>query len=273
MVDTSLSRDHVLAEIDGALGTITLNRPQRHNALDLALATDLLDVLHGVLARPTVRCVLLRAAGTSFGVGGDIAAFVDEAQAVLTARRLLALLHGVVRVVRQADRPVVCAVQGAAAGGSLGLALACDVGVWAADARLVPAYAKLGASPDCGLSWTLSRALGPQRALEWLLDGSSLSATQAQALGLVRHVVEPDALQAQARGVAERLSELSAVAVVRTKQLIARASRSTLDEQLDGELQSFIGCVATEPFRSSVQALAVASKRGPCGGEVHPVSA
>jgi 2-(1,2-epoxy-1,2-dihydrophenyl)acetyl-CoA isomerase len=263
----------VVAEVDGAIGTITLNRPQQRNALDITLASELLDVVQSLLGRQSVRCVLLQAAGESFGVGGDIRLLADETQAVPAVRRLLTILHEVVRVIRQSDRPVVCAVQGAVAGGSLSLALACDVGVWASNAKLVPAYAKLGASPDCGLSWTLARALGPHRALEWLLDGSALSATQAQALGLLRHVVEPAVLQAQSRAMAERLSALSPAAVAHSKRLVAQAPRSTLDEQLDAELQSFLQCVATEPFRANVHAMAAALEQSRNGVDASLVSA
>src|SRR5258706_7961146 len=102
----------VLAEVDGAIGTITLNRPQQRNALGIALASELLDALQSVLGRHTVRCVLLQAAGESFGVGGDIGLLADETQAVPAARHLLTILHEVVRVIRQSDLPVVCAVQG-----------------------------------------------------------------------------------------------------------------------------------------------------------------
>lgn len=268
MLDTTLSRGHVLSEINGAVGTVTLHRPQQHNALDVTLASDLLEVLQGVLSRPTVRCVLLQAAGKSFGVGGDIGVLADEAQAPTAIRQLLELLNTVIRVIRRADRPVVCAVQGVAAGGSLSLALACDAGVWASNATLAPAYAKLGASPDCGLSWTLTRSLGPQRALEWLLDGSTLSAMQAQALGLVRHVVEPEALHTRAREMAERLSRLAPCAVGHTKRLVSLASNRALDEQLDDELDSFLECATTAPFRSSVRTLAAALKRGRDNTEV-----
>jgi 2-(1,2-epoxy-1,2-dihydrophenyl)acetyl-CoA isomerase len=263
----------VVAEVDGAIGTITLNRPQQRNALDITLASELLDVVQSLLGRQSVRCVLLQAAGESFGVGGDIRLLADETQAVPAVRHLLTILHEVVRVIRQSDRPVVCAVQGAVAGGSLSLALACDVGVWASNAKLVPAYAKLGASPDCGLSWTLARALGPQRALEWLLDGSALTATQAQALGLLRHIVEPDMLQAHSRAMAERMSALSTDAVAHSKRLIAQSLRSTFDEQLDSELASFLQCVVTEPFRVNVHALAAALKQSRNGMDSAPVSA
>lgn len=259
--DLAFPQDPVLTENDGPVGIITLNCPERSNALDEKLATYLLEALRRVLAHPEIRCVLLKANGKFFGVGGDLETFTDEAQALAKARRLLALLHAVVRTIREAERVVISAVQGTAAGGSLSLALACDLSVWASNAKLVPAYASLGATPDCGLTWTLARVMGSQRALDWLLDGRAMTAIQAHSIGLVQHVVEADALYPRALAIAHHVADLSPRAVAGTKRLLEKAGGTTLAEQLDAEKKAFESCVESQEFREKVRAFVAGTRR------------
>lgn len=253
---TVASAPLVLLDIEQPMATLTLNRPARHNALDQCLADTLLAVLRELEGQPDVRCVLLRAAGRSFGVGGDLATFTGGPPGAERGRQLLDTLHAAVRVIARSDKLYVCAAQGAVAGGSLGLALSCDYWLWADDARLTPAYAKLAATPDCGLTWTLARALGPRRALQWLLDGTTWSASRAMVEGLGYGVALQGSLDAAARDLAERLAQLSPHAVRGTKRLMAGAGTRDLEAQLDQEASEFLACSVTEPFREQVDAFA-----------------
>lgn len=243
--------------LDDGVAVLTLARAAQANALDPALAEALLAGFMALGAQPQVRAVLLQADGPRFGVGGDLAGFdvPNPAASAEAARQVLRPLHALMQALRDSPLPVVCAVRGVAAGGSLALALACDLGVWADDCRLVPAYAALGATPDCGLTWTLARALGPQRALQWLLDGSALTGAQARDLGLL-HQVLPDAQVAEAAlALARRLAALPPQAVAATKQLVHRAPLQAWPEQLAQEYQSFVACAQSEAFGRRVRAL------------------
>lgn len=251
----------VLMAIEEGVATLTLNRPGQHNALDQSMADALLEVLLDVEARGSVRCVLLRAAGRSFGVGGDLSTFADPSLLELRAGRLIGTLNAVVRLISRSDKLFVCAAQGAVAGGSLGVALCCDYWLWGDDAKLTPAYALLGSTPDCGLSWALVRALGPRRALQWLLDGTTWSAPRAMVEGLGYGVALAGSLDAAAHDLAVRLSRVSRHAVRGTKRLIEDAQGNDLDAQLEREMGEFISCTRFEDFRREVEAFAGGGRR------------
>lgn len=249
--------DAVRLTCEHGVAVLTLARRDRANALDPTLAEALLAQFMALGAQPGVKAVLLQADGPRFGVGGDLACFdgASPAEALDAARQVLRPLHALMQAVRESPLPVVCAVRGVAAGGSLALALACDIGIWAEDCRLVPAYAAIGATPDCGLTWTLTQALGPQRALQWLLDGSTLTAAQARDRGLLHHVL-PDAQVADAAlAMARRVAGLSPQAVAATKRLVHRATLQAWQDQLALEFQAFAVSAQTVEFGQRVRAL------------------
>lgn len=247
----------VRLSVEDGIATLTLSRPDRANALDPALADALFQAFLELGGQPQIRAVLLQADGPRFGVGGDLACFdtPTPAETAAAARAILRPLHALMQAMRESPLPVVCAVRGVAAGGSLALALACDISVWAEGCRLVPAYAALGATPDCGLTWTLTQAIGPQRALQWLLDGTTLSAEQARSIGLVQHVVHDDQVRGVARAFAERVAALSPQAVARTKRLVHQAQLQPWPAQLAAEYEAFTACAQGEEFAARVRAL------------------
>ena len=244
----------VLLDIDEGVATLTLNRPAQHNALNQVLAEALLAALEELDHRDGVRCVLLRAAGRSFGVGGDLSTFADASLSDDRARRLLTTLSAAVLRIHRSDKLFVSAAQGAVAGGSLSLALCCDYWLWGHDATLTPAYSRLAATPDCGLTWTLSRALGPQRALQWLLDGTAWSANRAMVEGLGYGVAPAGSLDAAARELAERVARVSPQAVRGTKRLLDGVQARDLAAQLEHETTEFLACAGSDEFRQRVEA-------------------
>lgn len=256
-----LSPATVRTEVADGVGSLVMARAARSNALDAPTAEALDAAFERLAHDPSVRCVLLRAEGRRFGVGGDLDAFDVSSPETSTAsvERLLQPLHRLMRRLRSCPLPVVAAVGGVAAGGSLSLALACDVGVWAAGTRLVPAYAALGCPPDCGLTWTLARALGPQRAIEWLLDGSAMTAEEARDAGLLRHVVPPEELLPRAFEMARQLATLAPTAVFATKRLVHDATARSWAVQLDAEQDAFTAAAATPAFLARVRAARSAS--------------
>ncbi len=245
----------VLVAIDGAIARVTLNRPDRLNALDHDLASELADTFDRLAGDPNVRVVTLMGAGRAFMAGGDITVFKSAGeQAPEVIGRLIGLFHRTIRRIRGLDAVVVAGVHGAVAGGGVGLALACDFVVAAEDALFVPAYTKLGTNPDGGTTWTVTRRLGAQRALEWLMLGDTLDARTAERMGLVNRVVASAELDREVDALARRIAAGPATAQATLKHLVEQALYTPLDAQLDAERAGFIKAAGTADFREGVAA-------------------
>lgn len=205
--------------VDG-IAHIELNRPEAANGIDMALATGLREAVETARDDEAVRVVLLTGAGKRFCGGGDIAGFVDEEDPDYL-QRLAEEAGAAVIALEDLAKPVVVAVQGAVAGGGLGLMLGGDLIVAQEGTKFVFAYPAIGLTPDCGVSYLLPRAIGQQRALAFALSGRPMSADDALAQGLVAEVVE-DA-QARAREIAETLAKGASGAFGDSRRLL-RAS-------------------------------------------------
>jgi 2-(1,2-epoxy-1,2-dihydrophenyl)acetyl-CoA isomerase len=241
----------VEARRDGAVLTITLNRPDVLNALNTAmhraLAASLREARDG-----GVRAVVITGAGRGFCVGQDLTEFREAAGDI--GSRLRDNYHPNVRAIRALEKPVIAAVNGAAAGAGMSLACACDLRIAADSASFVPAFINIGLIPDSGGSYFVTRILGPARAFEWLASGKRLTAVEAHAWGLVSEVVELDALAARAAELAAQLAELPTRGVGMTKRLLDHAVTASLEEQLEREAQLQAAATQTEDFKEGVAA-------------------
>lgn len=236
---------------DGGVFTITLNRPDKLNALDRAMH-DALAAALGEARDPEVRAVVLTGAGRGFCVGQDLGEF-REAPGDIGAR-LRGNYHPNILAIRRLEKPVLAAVNGPAAGAGLSFACACDLRIAADSATFVPAFISIGLIPDSGGTYFVSRVLGPARAFEWLTSGRTLTAAEAQAWGLVSEVVEADALAGRAAELAGKLAAGPTRGIGMTKRLIDQAAGSTLEEQLEREAQLQTAATRTEDFRAGVDA-------------------
>jgi 2-(1,2-epoxy-1,2-dihydrophenyl)acetyl-CoA isomerase len=241
----------VETQIDGGVMTITLNRPDVLNAFDDAMQQGFRAALKDARG-PEVRAVVLTGAGRGFCVGQDLNAFKDEAGDI--GARLRGTFNPNVLALRGLEKPVIAAVNGAAAGAGLALACACDVRLAAASATFVPAFINVGLVPDTGASYFVGRLLGYARAFEWLCSGRRLSAADAHAWGLVAEIVEDGRLAARAQDVASTFAGLPTRAIAMTKRLLERAPTSTLGEQLELEAQLQAAAAASEDFSEGVAA-------------------
>jgi 2-(1,2-epoxy-1,2-dihydrophenyl)acetyl-CoA isomerase len=236
---------------DGAVLTLTLNRPDVLNAFNRdmhrALAAGLKDARDG-----GVRAVVITGAGRGFCVGQDLTEFREAPGDI--GSRLRDNYHPNIRAIRALEKPVIAAVNGAAAGAGMSLACACDLRIAADSATFVPAFINIGLIPDSGGSYFVTRILGPARAFEWLASGKRLTAAEAHAWGLVSEVVETDALQARAAGLAAQLADLPTRGVGMTKRLLDHAVTATLEEQLEREAQLQTAATKTEDFKEGVAA-------------------
>src|SRR6478609_10739657 len=195
---------------EGAVLTITLNRPDVLNALNSAAHKALGAALKEARAND-VRAVVLTGAGRGFCVGQDLTEFRDDAGDI--GSRLRGNYHPNIKAIRALEKPVIAAVNGAAAGAGMSFACACDIRIAADSAVFVPAFVNIGLVPDSGGTFFVTRLLGYARAFEWLCSGRRLSAAEAHAWGLVSEVVEADSLSTRAAEVAAELAALPTQAI------------------------------------------------------------
>jgi len=243
---------------EDAVLTITLNRPDVLNAFNSEMHRALAGALKEARAAD-VRAVVLTGAGRGFCVGQDLTEF-REAPGDIGAR-LRESYHPNVLAIRALEKPVIAAVNGAAAGAGLSIASVCDLRIAADSATFVPAFINIGLVPDSGGSYFVSRILGPARAFEWLASGRKLTAAEAHAWGLVSEVVEADALAVRAAEIAAQFAALPTRGIGMTKRLIDHAVTSSLEDQLEREAQLQAAATQTDDFKEGVAAFL--EKRSP----------
>lgn len=247
--------------ICGAVAHLRLVRTAAGNAIDPAWVASLDGAVTACTAAPGVRAVLISAAGTSFSVGGDLRHFRSTLHRLPEELgEMISGYHATLDRLAALPVPVVCAVQGAAAGGALGLLWCADVVLAADDAKLATGYAALGLSGDGGSSWFLPRLVGLRRARELILENRTLSAAEALEWGLVSRVVPPDRLDAEAKEVAARLAAGPTVAYAEMRRLLARSLGVGLGDQLDAERSAIVRCGATA---DAVEGIAAFTERRP----------
>jgi 2-(1,2-epoxy-1,2-dihydrophenyl)acetyl-CoA isomerase len=248
---------------DGAVATVTLDRPDQRNALDERLKSALLEAVTEVATDEDVRAVVLAAEGSAFCVGQDL----GEHAAALASRGPAAAFATVsehyapiVEALATMPKPVVAAVAGTCVGAGLGLALACDLRVFAEDATLGTAFTGIGLTCDSGLSATLTRAVGESRARELVLLARTFRPAEAVAWGISGQVVPRADVAATAAQVAADLAAGPTVAYAQSKLLIAGATQRGLAETLRAEADAQLACGATEDHRGAVEAFMAKSK-------------
>src|SRR5580765_6131046 len=258
---------------DEGVLTITLNRPDVLNALNREVHQGIFDALERAKGDDSVRAVVITGAGRGFCVGQDLQEFSGGAGDV--AQNLRDNYHRNVLAIRELEKPVIAAVNGAAAGAGMSLALACDIRIAADSATFVPAFINIGLVPDSGGTWLARRLLGTTRAFEWLTTGRRLPADEAREWGVVNEVVPADELMHRANEVALLYAAMPTRAVWRTKQLLDEAENSSFAAQLEREAVTQSELTQTPDFREGVAAFL--EKREPAftGADVerpHPIT-
>jgi 2-(1,2-epoxy-1,2-dihydrophenyl)acetyl-CoA isomerase len=241
----------VLTSREGAVLTITLNRPDKLNAFNAALHKGLASALREARS-DEIRAAVITGAGRGFCVGQDLTEFRDAPDDI--ADRLRTSYHPNILAIRSLEKPVIAAVNGAAAGAGLSLACACDLRIAADSATFIPAFINIGLIPDSGGSFFIHRLLGNARAFEWMASGRRLTAARAHAWGLVNEVVDDEELPARVAEVAATFATLPTRGVAMTKRLFEGAGARTLEEQLELEAQLQSAATKTDDFREGVAA-------------------
>jgi enoyl-CoA hydratase/carnithine racemase len=252
----SLADDPALLAIDGAVATITLNRPAAFNSIDLSIAKKLEQLSAQVEADDNIRVLVIQGEGRAFCAGGDLQTIGAAAAADNTAPvvgELLLHYHAFIATLRRMPKIVLSSVHGSAAGAGMSLAFVADLCIATEDARFTPAYAKLGVSPDGGGTVGVVASVGARRAIQIYLAEDSFSAAQARDWGLVAKIVPAAELKAATRELALRLAQNAPAALAATKALIHRAHVTSIEQQLEAERDGIIGCMETEEFRVAVK--------------------
>jgi 2-(1,2-epoxy-1,2-dihydrophenyl)acetyl-CoA isomerase len=243
--------DEVLVARDGAVATLTLNRPDRYNALTTSLRSRLRAELELVAADDGVRAVVLTGAGRAFCSGQDLKEFAEVADVRTAVREQY---NPIIELLTGMAKPVIAAVNGPCAGAGLGFALACDVRLVADEGFLSCAFVGIGLVPDSGTSWFLTRMIGYQRALELACTGRRVGAEEACALGLALDRCPAAEIGDRAAGMAAALAAGPTRAIGLTKQLVREAQDGDLGTLLEREAELQVEAIATADHREGVAA-------------------
>ncbi|EFE71473.1 enoyl-CoA hydratase/isomerase family protein [Streptomyces viridosporus] len=255
-----MTKDLVRYECAAGVARITLARSARANAVDLPTARAFGAAVDRAAADPGIRAVLVRGEGRRFCSGGDVAAMAAAPDRAAYLEELAGTFDDALQRLAALPKPVVAAVQGAVAGAGLALMLSCDVIVSAASTKFLLAYAGVGLTPDCGVSYLLPRAIGQQRALELALTGRTLTAEESRAWGLITEMVDDASLDDRARRLSEQLAAGPEFALGQGKRLL-RSSWRTSREQSGREEARVIAEAATRP-ETTVLLASFAGRRG-----------
>lgn len=236
------------------VGRIHLNRPESLNAMDIEMASGFLEAVRVLTGDDDVRVIVLEAEGRSFMAGGDIGYFSKADDRGEAARVLIEPVHQAIMLLTNSAQITIAAVQGAAAGGGMSLALNFDLVVAADNAVFNAAYGRIGTTPDCGGSWVLPRLVGPRKAMEITLLCENIDAAEALRLGMINRIVPLEQLRAEVDALARRLARGAPIAQRNAKRLINSADATSLEQQLAAEVDSFAECAATRDFGGAIAA-------------------
>ena len=252
-----MAYQHLTVERAANVATLTLNRPDAYNALNLPLGRELFEASLEVDEDPDVRCVVITGSGRAFCAGGDVKDFVDNLGRIgVHIKELTTYLHGAISRLCRSDKPVIMAVNGVAAGGGFSLALSGDLVVAAESAKFTMAYSRIAATPDGSSSYFLPRLVGLRRSLELYLTNRPLTAREALEWGMITRVVPDAELSAEVGRLARELAQGPSKAFGAAKRLFHQSTWESLETQMVLEAQGIAACGHTEDFRAGVTAFA-----------------
>ncbi|WP_068076717.1 enoyl-CoA hydratase/isomerase family protein [Novosphingobium lentum] len=256
-----MSYQTITYDVSDRIGTLTLNRPDAMNATTDEMYTELQGLLPQVAADRDVACVILTGAGRGFCAGADLKARKADMTPLQRRARHRWILKDVLEPLYRLEKPVIAAVNGAAAGAGFNIALSCDFIIASEKASFVQAFAKVGLVPDLGGLFFLSRVIGVNRAKELCFTARKVDAAEALALGIANYVVPHDDLLAEARAMAARIASGAPTAIAMTKTLLNKSASATLDQMLEYESYAQTVAYLTPEYEEGVQAFI--EKRAP----------
>ncbi len=247
--------DTMLLDVSDRIATLTLNRPDKLNALNGELMEALVPIIERLAEDKEVRCVVITGAGRGFCAGGDIAGMASgEAMPNENPVTRLRRLEETSRLLHEMPKPTIAMVNGPAAGAGLSIALACDIRIAGESARFGTAFIRIGFSGDFGGTWMLQRLVGPAKARELYFTGDLIDAREAERIGMVNRVIPNDQLAGETRALAERMAKGPPIAMARMKQNMNLGLASDYSTLLDAEAEGMIMTAMTEDNQEAVKA-------------------
>ncbi len=243
----------LVTNVKNDVAYITLNRPDRLNSFDLKLGEELHEVLKKLGTDPKVRAVVIKGTGKGFCGGGDVKEMYNASDKPKFLRELTKTIHKCVIEMRQMEKPVIAAVNGAAFGAGLSLALACDIIIASREAKFGTAFIGVGLAPGCGTQF-FTKLVGYQRACEYIMTAKIFSAEEAKELGIINKVVDQDKLDNSVEELLSRFRELPPLAVGKAKMLINKSMDNDMLAHLELESKTASRSASTEDFKEGVTA-------------------
>lgn len=249
----------ILFEKKEGIVTITLNRPDRLNALSRQMGEELTKAIDDAVNDENVRVLLLTGAGRGFCSGADTGGQAERAAMRAAGQRIATNRHSQVAplapsvILQKVEKPTICAVNGVAVAIGLSLALACDIRIASENARFGALWVRRGLIPDGGGTYYLPRTVGTSRALELMYTGDLIDAREAERIGLVNRVVPHEELMPEAKKLADKIAKGPAVALELTKRSVYKALNNTIESQLDYEFWGQSVCYTTEDHKEAIQ--------------------
>ena len=244
----------VLTHVDESVMTITLNRPDKRNAMNGDLNDELVEALRAARGNDDVRAVIVTGAGKGFCAGADLTLFAQIDRPDFVRDYVIDNYKTMMELITTMKKPVIAAVNGSAAGAGASLALACDFRVMADDASIYQAFIKIGLVPDAGSCWLLARQVGYSKALEIATSGEPVNAAQCAELGLANRVVSSDELMDAANQWASRLSEMPTQAIAMTKEAMHFSMDNDLGKTIEREAELQARAIQTHDHKEGVSA-------------------
>ncbi len=240
-------------EVQGSVFKITFNRPDKFNSVSREMALQIQAALDTAASDKTIRAVYITGNGKAFCAGQDLEEAMDLKGPGIE-RIVRDLFNPIVLKIRSIEKPVVCAVNGVAAGAGANIALACDIVIAGISVSFIQAFSKIGLVPDNGGSFFLPRLIGFGKASALMMLGDKISAVDAEKMGMIYKVIEDDKLQETAMAITTTLSDMPTKAIGFTKRMLNQSMNNTLAEQLECEAEMQIKAAATSDFKEGINA-------------------
>jgi enoyl-CoA hydratase/carnithine racemase len=248
--------ENIILDKQGAVATITLNRPEKLNAFAGRMREELAEALEDAGQDTAIRVVVITGAGKAFCSGADLTRTVElvKDKDTTTFRGLLNTGARVVNSIRQMPKPVIASINGAAAGAGLNLALACDIRLASTTAKFSQAFVKIGLHPDWGGTFFLPRLIGTAKACELMFMGDAIDATTAEQLGIINRAVPAEELQTSTNELANRLAAAPPLAIAMMKRAIYKGAEDSLEAMLAYETEAQLACFESQDCLEGINA-------------------
>ena len=237
----------------GAIGKITLNRPDKYNAFVRGMALELQKKLDECSSDETIRCIIISGSGKAFCAGQDLKEATDPNSPTIE-KIVQQHYNPIIKKIREIEIPVIAAVNGVAAGAGANVALACDIVVAAKSASFIQAFSKIGLIPDSGGTYFLPRLIGIQKAAALMMTGEAVSAEKAETLGMIYAVYEDSEFETSAMKLADTISSMPTKGLGYTKKLLSQTFNNSLEEQLSLEAKTQALSASSKDHQEGIKA-------------------